>query len=124
MAHDGEVDFQQEKFYAKLTITQGPLPLKEITEEEKSKREAFEKRREEAREKREEKLGARGIPRPKKRRRRMSRRPGLAPSAASRRPRNRPRGPRAGLRQARDNMALSQSKDNLSSPPAADPGGE
>lgn len=102
LAHDEEIDFDQEECYAELAIVKGPSPLREITDEEREKREVIEARRAEAQEKREQQRGGtrREIPRPggARRGRKLNRRPGLAPPASSRRPRARMRGLRPGVR--------------------------
>lgn len=112
LANDGEVDFVQDGAYGELHITPGPEPLKEISEDEKARRQANDDRRTQAREKREER---REIPNPKagpRRGRNFTRRPGLAPNAASRRPRGRSRGPRAALRGVRGTVEDVDSERN------------
>lgn len=92
LAHDGEVELEQEEFYQEVTIVPGAEPLKEVTEEEKLKRQSHEDRRSQAREERKKR---RSIPRPNNRRgRKLTRRPGLSPAASSRRPKSRLRGSR------------------------------
>lgn len=92
LAHDGEIEMEQEDFYQEVTIIPGAEPLKEVTEEEKLKRQSHEDRRVQAREERKKR---RSIPRPNNRRgRKLTRRPGLSPAASSRRPRSRLRGSR------------------------------
>ncbi|MDF1667827.1 MAG: segregation/condensation protein A [Planctomycetota bacterium] len=92
LAHDGEIEMEQEDFYQEVTIVPGSEPLKEVTEEEKLKRQSHEDRRVQAREERKKR---RSIPRPNNRRgRKLTRRPGLSPAASSRRPKSRLRGPR------------------------------
>jgi len=81
---DGELDFEQEEFYGEISISQGPEPLKELSEEDQSKlveRQARSAKKREPKERR-------PIPRPGRKGRKPRRRPGLAPAAHSRRPRN------------------------------------
>jgi segregation and condensation protein A len=91
LAHDAEIVLEQEDFYQELTIAPGSEPLKEVSDEEKAKRQGHEDRRQQAREERKKR---RSIPRPNRRGRKLTRRPGLSPAASSRRPKSRMRGPR------------------------------
>lgn len=90
LSNRGEVSLEQEEIYGALTVSEGPDPLHELTDDEIAKQETREERRELVEESRKKK---RGIPRPgQSRGRRLNRRPGLAPPPGARRPKARRRG--------------------------------
>lgn len=118
LANDAEIVLEQEEIYGELFIVPGPEPLREVSEEEKAKRQEHEDRRNQAREQREEKQQKkRSIPKPRRRGRRLSRRPGLSPAPHSRRPKSRRRPPRLG--DTRDPRRGSSADDDSDAEPPA-----